>query len=311
MGLDSIAPAQERIAKRRLGGWFRRGLESRRGESKLFKWLILGPGVLVLLLFFAAPLAVIVRYSLLDGLPFAGEPARTTFANYPQVLGEGFYYRAFIRTGIYAVVATAISLVISYPVAYYLARRTQRGGLLLIILLIPFWTSTVLRILAWRIILESGGIVRSVLDLVGFPDFRILYTPLATIIGLVYIYTPFMVLPLYAVLGKVPEDLIQASQDLGAGRLRTLFKVTFPLTRSGTLTGIMLVLLSAFGDVLASEYLGGGRDVMMGTVVYDVFVQGTNWNVGSAAAVMFFTGLLIIGFVLSRIGRRELLADSR
>jgi spermidine/putrescine transport system permease protein len=283
---------------------------TRLGESRVLKALIIAPGAGILLLFFAAPLGVVVRYSFLDGLPFAGEESQFSLTNYPDVLGKPFYYRAFIRTGIYATIATAISLLISYPVAYYLARRTKRGGLLLVILLIPFWTSTVLRILAWQIMLGSSGFLQSVLSLFGFPEFQILFTPFATIIGLVYIYIPFMVLPLYSVLGKVPEELIEASQDLGAGRLRTLLRITLPLTRAGTLTGIMLVLLSAFGDVLASEYLGGGRDVMIGTVIYDGFVQGANWNVGSAAAVVFFTGLLVMGYFLSRIGRRELLAEA-
>jgi spermidine/putrescine transport system permease protein len=238
-------------------------------------------------------------------MPFFDPETRYTLDNYIRVFTQPVYRRSFLRTGLYAGIATSISLVLSYPVAYYLSRLSKKGGLLLLILIIPFWTSVVLRVFSWRIILGTSGPLNSILLSLGLIDepIRFLYSAGGIIFGLVYTYTPFMVLPLYAALGKVPNQLLEASEDLGANKLQTLFNITLPLTRSGTTSAVILVLLSCFADVLAANMLGGPNTLMISTVIFETFLGGANWVVGSALSVVVFTTLLLMSALLARIGR--------
>jgi spermidine/putrescine transport system permease protein len=171
--------------------------------------LILLPGMFMLSFFFIIPILIAVWYSFLDAVPTnGGIPPNLTFDNYTQVFTQSLYVHSFVRTAIYATIATFVSLVVTYPVAYYLARRSRHGGVILLLILIPFMTSIVLRVLAWKIILgtTANGVLNSVLLNLGIisKPIAILYTGTAIVFGLVYLSIPFMLLPLYAVLGKVP-----------------------------------------------------------------------------------------------------------
>jgi spermidine/putrescine transport system permease protein len=265
------------------------------------------PAALMLILFFLVPMFVALRYSLLSSMPFFDPNPHYTIANYVRVLVEPIYRNAFIRTGAYAAVATAVSLLVSYPVAYYLSRKSRRGSLLLLVLLIPFWTSVILRVFAWKIILGSSGILNWALMSVGLIDtpIRFLYTGLGIVFGLVYTYTPYMILPLYATLGKVPNELLEASEDLGANKLQTLVRITFPLTSSGTVSGVILVMLASFGDVLSSQLLGGANTLMISTVIFETFMGGANWATGSALSVIVFATLLLLAAIVARLGRER------
>jgi spermidine/putrescine transport system permease protein len=262
------------------------------------------PAAIMLILFFLAPIFVALRYSLLSSMPFFNPNPHYTFANYVRVIIEPIYRHAFLRTGKYALIATVISLIISYPVAFYMARKSKRGSILLLVLLIPFWTSIILRVFAWKIILGSSGIFNWALQTIGLIDdpIKFLYTGIGVVFGLVYTYTPYMILPLYATLGKVPEELLEASENLGANKLQTLFKITIPLTSSGTVSGVILVLLACFGDVLSSQLLGGTNTLMISTVIFETFMGGANWVTGSALSVVVFTILLVLAAILSRLG---------
>ena len=267
--------------------------------------LLVFPAAFLLLMFFLLPMFVALRYSVLSSMPFFDPDPHYTLANYVRVLVEPIYRRSFVRTAGYAVAASAISLLISYPVAYYLARLARRGALILMLLLIPFWTSIILRVFAWKIILGSSGILNSLLRTAGLIDFPIqmLYNRTGIIFGLVYTYTPFMILPLYATLGKVPQELLEASEDLGYNKLQTLWRITLPLTRSGTMSAVILVMLSCFGDVLSSQMLGGANTLMISSVIFETFMGGANWNVGSALSVIVFGTLLLLAAVLTFLGR--------
>jgi spermidine/putrescine transport system permease protein len=263
------------------------------------------PAAVLLILFFLLPMFVALRYSLLSSMPFFDPNPHYTMANYIRVLVEPIYRNAFLRTGGYAALATGISLLVSYPVAYYLSRKSRRGSLLLMALLIPFWTSVILRVFAWKIILGSGGILNWTLISVGLIDspIRFLYSGVGIVFGLVYTYTPYMILPLYATLGKVPDELLEASEDLGATKLYTLVRITLPLTSSGTISGVILVMLASFGDVLSSQLLGGANTLMISTVIFETFMGGANWATGSALSVVVFVTLLILAALLARLGR--------
>jgi spermidine/putrescine transport system permease protein len=268
-------------------------------------WLVLFPAAFLLVFFFLIPMFVALRYSLLSTMPFFDPDPFYTLANYVRVLTEPIYLKSFLRTTGYAFTASAISLLISYPVAYYLACHARRGGLILIVMLIPFWTSIILRVFAWKIILGSSGIINSLLTATGLIDLPIqmLYNQTGVIFGLVYTYTPFMILPLYASLGKVPRELLEASEDLGYNKLCTLWHVTLPLTRSGTLSALLLVLLACFGDVLSAQMLGGANTLMISSVIFETFMGGANWNVGSALSVIVFGALLALAAMLTWLGR--------
>ena len=263
------------------------------------------PAAIMLILFFLLPMFVVLRYSLLSSMPFFDPNSHYTLANYLHVLKEPIYRNAFIRTSTYAAAATAVSLLISYPVAYYLARISRRGGLLLLALLIPFWTSVILRVFAWKIILGSSGILNWALMSFGLIDtpIRFLYSGIGIVFGLVYTYTPYMVLPLYASLGKVPKELLEASEDLGANKLQTLVKITLPLTSSGTVSGVVLVLLASFGDVLSSQLLGGANTLMIASVIFETFMGGANWATGSALSVVVFLALLLLAAIIAHLGK--------
>ncbi len=268
-------------------------------------WLVAFPAAFLLVVFFLIPMFVALRYSLLSTMPFFDPDPFYTLANYVRVLTEPIYLRSFLRTAGYAVTASAISLLISYPVAYYLACHARKGGLILIVMLIPFWTSIILRVFSWKIILGSSGIINSLLTATGLIDLplQMLYNQTGVIFGLVYTYTPFMILPLYASLGKVPRELLEASEDLGYNKLQTLWHVTLPLTRSGTMSALILVLLACFGDVLSAQMLGGANTLMISSVIFETFMGGANWNLGSALSVIVFGALLVLAAVLTRLGR--------
>ena len=267
--------------------------------------LTICPAAIMLILFFLIPMFVALRYSLMSSMPFFDPNFHYTLDNYLRVLIEPIYRNAFIRTGLYAATATTISLFISYPVAYYLSRITKRGSLLLLALLIPFWTSVILRVFAWKIILGSSGILNWVLMSIGLTDtpIRFLYSGTGIVFGLVYTYTPYMVLPLYASLGKVPNKLLEASEDLGANKLQTLIRITLPLTSSGTVSGVLLVLLASFGDVLSSQLLGGANTLMISSVIFETFMGGANWTTGSALSVVVFLALLMLAAIIARLGK--------
>lgn len=267
--------------------------------------LTICPAAILLILFFLIPMFVALRYSLMSSMPFFDPNFHYTLDNYLRVLVEPIYRNAFIRTGLYAATATLISLLISYPVAYYLSRIARRGSLLLLALLIPFWTSVILRVFAWKIILGSSGILNWVLMSIGLTDspVRFLYSGAGIVFGLVYTYTPYMILPLYASLGKVPNRFLEASEDLGANKLQTLIRITLPLTSSGTVSGVVLVLLACFGDVLSSQLLGGANTLMISSVIFETFMGGANWTTGSALSVVVFLALLMLAAILARLGK--------
>lgn len=269
--------------------------------------LFVFPAAFLFLFVFILPMFVALRYSMLSTMPFWDPNPTVTFANYVRVFVEPIYLRAFLRTAIYAAGSTAISLVISYPVAYYLARISRRGSLFLLILLIPFWTSTILRVFSWKVILGGTGMLNSLLLSIGLlqEPVRFLYNPIGVIFGLVYTYTPYMVLPLYATLGKVPRELQEASDNLGANKLQTLLKITIPLTSSGTMSAVILVLLACFGDVLSSDLLGGPNTLMISRTIFEAFYAGANWNVGSALSVVVFVALLAMAALISWLGKEK------
>lgn len=200
---------------------------------------------------------------------------------------------------------TLICLFIGYPLAYYLAvKTTAKSRLFLIILVIvPFWTSFLIRTYAWMFILGGRGIP-ALLDWIGIEDVRLINTPLAVLIGIVYGYLPLMVFPIFVSLEKLDKRLLEASEDLGAAPFATFRQVTLPLSAPGVITGCMLVFILLMGEYLIPQLLGGGKVFFIGNALVDLFLQSLNWPFGSACAVALVVIMLVTVSLYLKAARR-------
>ena len=185
-------------------------------------------------------------------------------------------------------------MVIAYPLAYKLAVRTSDKWktLLLVLVIVPFWTSILIRSYAWIFILGGRG-VPALLDIAGIEDVRLIYTPFAVLVGIVYGYLPLMVFPIYVSLDRLDKRLLEASSDLGAHPFTTFLKITLPMSISGIATGCMLVFILLMGEFLIPALLGGGKVFFVGNALVDLFLQSRNWAYGSAVAVMLILIMLV------------------
>jgi spermidine/putrescine transport system permease protein len=268
---------------------------------------IMVPGVLWLVLFYVLPTLVMARYSVLPGSP-PGATGPTTFTldRFFEVLQTSLYARVALKSAGFALLTTVVLLITCYPLAYYLAKKTTRPKQLLILLMIPFWTSQVLRAFAWLILLSRTGVINSVLidsDILQEP-IQLMFSSGAVAIGLTYSYLPYMILPLYATIGKIKDPMLEASGDLGASRWRTLWSVTIPLSLPGILSGAAIVFVASFTDVLSPSLLGGPYDQMISSTIFNIFTMGNNWPLGAAVSLMLFVVLLVAASLIMGLNKR-------
>lgn len=259
--------------------------------------------VLWLVLFVIVPGAILLVYSFCERDEIGGVVFRFTWDNYVRVF-DPVYLRIFGRSIWYAGLTTAICAVVGYPVAYYMARAGEslRNKLLLLVM-VPFWTSFLIRTYAWITILKQEGLLNGLvrgLDL-GVGPFDLLYTPTAVVIGLVYAYLPFMILPIYGSAEKLDNSLIEAAYDLGAGPLRAFSSVIVPLTMPGIAAGTLLVFVPAIGMFAITDLMGGAKVPMIGNVIQNQFLLARNWPFGAALGVVF---MLMFAFTYVLLQRR-------
>lgn len=281
---------------------------SREAQKRVAVGLNLGPALGFLAVFFFIPLAIVVLYSF--GVWAApGETAVLGFEYYVELWTNAVYSRVILRSLAYAFIATVASLLIGYPVAYFIALRAGRyRNILILAILVPFWVSFVIRTYAMRQVFAEGGPIYPLLVALGLVQAGepFLQTDAAVILGLVYNYVPFMILPLYANMVGFDVSLLEASQSLGAGRLRTLIFVTLPLTLGGIVAGSLLVFIPSTGELLVPEFLGGPDQTMNGQLLYTLIFQIKDWNVGSALAILLVAITLVLVFVYFRLlGRKQ------
>lgn len=267
----------------------------------------MAPMALWMLLLLIMPLIVLLVYSFGELAPMGGYKPAFTLAQYANLLSR---FTAFKNTLILAPTGTLAALLIAYPLAYYLARKVSahRKLILLTLVIIPFWTSLLIRTYAWMFILGGRGIA-ALLAYVGIEEGRLLYTPSAVFIGIVYGYLPLMVFPIFVSLEKVDNRLLEASSDLGASPLRTFIQVTMPLSLPGVATGCIVVFILLMGEFLIPALLGGGKVFFIGNALVDLFLQSRNWPFGSAVSValviiMLITVTLYMRLIL-RAGRMQ------
>jgi spermidine/putrescine transport system permease protein len=218
--------------------------------------------------------------------------------NYLRAL-DPLYVRVLLRSLGLAVVTTALCLVLGYPMAYWLARRVPRRwrSALVVLVILPFWTSFLVRMYAWVFLLRTEGLLNTALAAVGLPALNLLYNDAAVVIGQVYGELPFMVLPLYASLEKLDQTLLEAAADLGAAPRRALWRVTLPLTRAGIVAGSLLVFIPSLGAYLAPDLLGGARTVTIGTLIQSQLVVARDIPFG--AALSFVLTLVVVALLVA------------
>jgi spermidine/putrescine transport system permease protein len=250
------------------------------------------PAALWYLVLLVAPLAIVVIISFGVRARNGGYEPAFVLDNYARAIDRP---DPFITSLVMAAAGTLGCLLVALPLAYFLATRAgRRKGLLILLLVIPFWTSFLIRTYSWLIILgPDNGLAGIIGGFVGDEDFRILGTPVAVLIGLVYGYLPLMVFPLYVTLERMDRSMVEASKDLGAGRWATFRQVTLPVALPGLVTGSILVFIPMMGEYVIPQILGYGRTYLMGNALVTDFLEARNWPSGSARAV----GLILIMFV--------------
>ena len=262
-------------------------------------FILLFPVVFWLVCFFLLPLVSVFIYSFLERGTYGGVRWNITQENYKRLF-DGLYLGILWRSVSTALICTAVCLLLGYPFAYYLARYQPKWrNVLLLLVVVPFWTNFLIRTYAWILILRTKGLLNSLLATLipNFHPLELLNTPLAVQIGLVYGYLPFMILPLYAALEQLDMSLIEAAQDLGASPRRAFWHVTVPLSLPGILAGSMLVFIPTVGAFLTPDLLGGGKVSYIGNVVERQFKTARDWPFGSALSFMLM-GIVLVGTVL-------------
>jgi spermidine/putrescine transport system permease protein len=264
--------------------------------------ILMGPPALFLLLLFVLPLAIMAVFTFRAG---AFGEARQVFTldNYREFLGNPAYLRLLWRSTWIAFVVSVLSVALAYPLAYYLAFRAgSRKVILLTILIVPAWTSYLLRILAWRLILGSNGVLNSILLTLGIIDEAspiLLYSMTAVTITLTYVWIPFVALPIFASLERINRSVLEAAADLGCAPWQTFLRVTLPLSMPGVLGGFFFVFIPTLGEYVTPLLVGGARGVMYGNLIQDQFVRALNWPLGSIMSLaMLLVALLLMALFL-------------
>ena len=284
------------------------------GERKGRGWSpglagLLAPVTIWLGLFFLVPLLLILTYSFGTSGVYGGITLGFNPGNYLKVF-DPLYLEIIVRTFVIALINTILCLALGYPLAYFIAFK---GGswknILILMVMIPFWTSLLLRAYAWVVILNGNGIANRALQFLGITDepLTLIFTPQAVMMGMVYSYLPFMILPLYASLEKFDVRLKEAAQDLGASRWHTFWRVTFPLSIPGVIAGSILVFIPSAGEFVIPDLLGGSQTTMTGNLIRAQFGQARDWAFGSALSVMLAVLLLgAIMFYVRKVGTEKL-----
>ena len=277
----------------------------------LTPYLLLAPGVLFLTVFFLVPLGFLAYQSLESGNIDFGYTFTWAWSNYSDALHN---YRAqFVRSITYAGIATLLALVISYPVAYWIAFRGGRWkNLLLLFIVAPFFVTYLIRTLAWETILSDNGFVVNTLQTLHVlgPSGRLLATSTAVVTGITYNFLPFMALPLYVSLEQIDGRLIEAAEDLYASKLQAFLRVTFPLSLPGVVAGTLLTFIPAAGDFINAQLLGSPDNHMIGNVIQSKFLELTDYPAAAAMSFILMAGILIAVFLYARLVGTEQLTGT-
>jgi len=290
-------------------------------SQRLHKWLIGGPPFAYLVVFFAIPVLIMVVASFRNPGEFGGlapifnddsgsRQLDLTTESYGRFFSDFLYTELFLKSFAYAAITTIVCLVIAYPLSMLIARSPKKHrDLLVLLVILPFWSNFLIRVYAWMIILGPQSVFVTALNkglgLLGIEPVSLLYTPFAVIVGLVYVHLPFMVLPLYANLEKHDPALLDAAQDLGANAWRRFWRVTFPLSLPGVYAGAALVFIPALGIFAIPDILGGTEGIMIGNVIKQQFLDTRDWPFGSVLSMVLTVMAVVIAGLAAWVARRS------
>jgi spermidine/putrescine transport system permease protein len=249
----------------------------------------------------------VIAYSFLSRGAYGGVMRPWTAENYLRVF-DPLYLGILWRSAWIAAVSTFLCLIFGFPLALYISRARKRKTLLLNLVMLPFWTSFLIRTYAWMFLLRDTGLVNSALEHVRLikEPLPLLFNTGAVILGLVYGFLPFMVLPLYATMEKIDPTLLEAAEDLGARSWAAIWRVVIPLTRSGMIAGSLLVFIPCLGAFLTPDLLGGGKTVMVGTLVQNQFTTARDWPFGAATSLLLMIIVVLVTLALRKRGEELL-----
>ncbi len=287
----------------------------RRRKRDIRAFGISSPYILWMVLFTLIPLIFVVYYA------FTNAQGQFTLDNIKTLIGMESQVTNVIQTGTfirldfikifwrsmwYGVIATVICLIIAYPLAYAISQKAEnRQSVIITLLMLPMWMNFILRTYALMKLLEDTGIINSLLSKIGLPTIHMINTPFAVILGMVYNFLPYMILPIYSVLSKMDNSLIEAAQDLGCNRMRVFTKVILPLSMGGVVSGITMVFVPSVSTFYISQKLGGGTNELIGDVIERTFLTETNYNVGAAISLVLMILIFICMAIMNRFSDDE------
>ncbi|HTP01401.1 MAG TPA: ABC transporter permease [Anaerolineales bacterium] len=272
-------------------------------ENKVAQGLtLISPANVYLVLFMVVPLILVGILSFLSRGEYGQVLFQFNLSNYTRLL-DPIYGRILLYSLGVGVATTVLSLLIGYPLAYYIARAPARQrSLLLFLVLVPFWTNFIIRIYAWIMILRAGGFLDTVVQWLHISDqpLHLLYTPTAVMIGMVYEFLPFMILPLFTSLEKIENAVLEAAADLGAPPYRVFLRVTLPLSIPGMIAGTILVFIPAMGMFVIPDLMGGAKTILIGNVIRNQFLTARDWPFGAAASMILMVLTMVFTFYYAR-----------
>ncbi len=293
------------------------GLETNEGRKKLALFGLLTPPTIFLGVFFLVPLGIMVVYSFLEPGLYGGVVWNFYDLNYGRILGwadsryeqfDPVYLIVFLRSVKLALTTVILSLFICYPAAFWISRMSDaRKSFFLFLITLPFFVSLVVRLFAWVLILRPTGFLNQGLMGAGIisEPLELMFTNTAVVIGMAYVFIPFMFLPLYASVEKLDMSLVEASADLGATRLQTFRRVILPMTLPGIIGGSIIVFIPSLGNFIVPSVLGGSRVLMIGNLIEQQFLSARNWPFGSALGMLVMAAVLVLLMVYVRIMTKE------
>lgn len=258
-----------------------------KNKRKIYKQLLAGPYLLWSIAFILIPLFMIVYYGLTTS------DNTFTLRNIAQITTDE-NLKALGLALLLSFISTVICLILAYPLAMILTSfNVNQSSFVVLIFILPMWMNFLLRTLAWQNLLEKNGVVNTILNALHLPALNIINTPYAIILGMVYNFLPFMVLPIYNVLSKIDKDVVHAAQDLGANSIQTFMRIILPLSVPGIISGITMVFVPALTTFVISDLLGGSKILLIGNVIEQEFKQGSNWHVGSGLSLVMMVFIII------------------
>ena len=263
------------------------------------KKLLSGPYLLWSIAFILIPLAMILYYG------FTNSEGHFTFENV-LAIGTAENFKALCLSLLLSVISTLVCPLLAYPLALMLTNmKINQTGFMVLLFILPMWLNFLLRTLAWQTLLEKNGVINSILSLFHLPALEIINTPYAIVLGMVYNFLPFMVLPIYNVLIKIDSNVLNAARDLGANPVQTFVKVTFPLSIPGVISGITMVFVPALTTFVISDLLGGGKLLLIGNVIEQSFKQNSNWHVGSGLSLVLMVFIIASMALVAKYDKGE------